>query len=197
MKNERKKDFTKLTHRGISLIVLIITVIVIIILASVVILTMSKNNPIKSSREATFKEDVRSFQEDLLLTISDQYIKNQGNRDLKITIWSIPTNFEEMKKYISNYSKKYDKKIGIEDDEIVYFPSEVTADEKKWLEDLGIKPWGKDIEEASVDIFIWDGSQIIGYNEEPLKDYLSKNKNIPPFNKIMLSGGISLCSYAF
>ena len=167
--------------KGISLIVLIITIIVVIILAAVVILTISKNNPIKSAKEAKFKEDVRNFQSDLAFTISKQYTESQGNRDFKITIWSIPTTFEEIKKYIPNYSQKYDKKLGIEDDEIVYFESEVTDDEKKWLEDLGIKPWGANIEEASEDIFIWDGSnstKIIGYNAEALKEYLSRNSNI-------------------
>ena len=168
----------RLKRKGISLIVLIITIIVVIILAAVVILTISKNNPIKSAKEAKFKEDVRNFQSDLAFTISKQYIESQGNRDFKITIWSIPTTFEEIKKYIPNYIQKYDKKFGIEDDEIVYFESEVTDDEKKWLDDLGMKPWGANIEEASEDIFIWDGSKIIGYNAEPLKDYLSKNSNI-------------------
>ena len=47
MKNKR---------RGISLMVLIVTIIVIIILALTVILTLSKNNPIESAREAKFKE---------------------------------------------------------------------------------------------------------------------------------------------
>lgn len=181
MKKEKNKDFTKLTREGVSLIVLIITIIVVIILAAVVILTISKNNPLKSAKEATFKEDVRNFQSDLLLTISKQYTENQGNRDLKINTQSIPATFDEMKTYIPNYTKKYDKKLGIEDDEIVYFPDEVTADEKKWLEDLGIKPWGKDIEEASVDIFRWDpndDTKIIGYNAEPLKEYLLRNKNV-------------------
>ena len=168
-------------RKGISLIVLIITIIVVIILASIVILTISKNNPIKSAKEATFKEDIRNFQNDLLLTISKQYTENQGNRDTKINTQSIPATFDEMKNYISNYTKKYDKKLGIEDDELVYFPDEVSTDEKKWLEDLGIKPWGSNIEEASQDIFKWDANddtKIIGYNAEPLKEYLSRNNNI-------------------
>ena len=62
MENGIEKNFTKLTHkRGISLIVLIVTIIVIIILAAVVILTITKNNPVESAKEATFKEDVRNF----------------------------------------------------------------------------------------------------------------------------------------
>ena len=64
--------------KGISLIVLIITVIVIIILAAVVILTMSKNNPVERAKEATFKEDVRTFQDDLALTVAKEYTDNQG-----------------------------------------------------------------------------------------------------------------------
>ena len=63
MKNKR---------RGISLIVLIVTIIVIIILAAAVILALSKNNPVESAREAKFKEDVRSFQDDLALSIAKE-----------------------------------------------------------------------------------------------------------------------------
>ena len=44
--------------KGISLIVLIITIIVVIILVVTVILTITKNNPIESAKEAVFKEDV-------------------------------------------------------------------------------------------------------------------------------------------
>ena len=45
----------KINNKGISLIVLIITIIVVIILAAVVILTLSKNNPIESAKEARFE----------------------------------------------------------------------------------------------------------------------------------------------
>ena len=176
MKKDKVKNSMKFNRNGISLIILIITVIVVIILAAAVILTISKNNPIDSSREAVFKEDVRNFQDSLLLTISKQYTDNQGNRDYKITTQNIPTTFDEMKTYIINYTKKYDKKLGIKNDELVYFPDEVTEKEEEWLEDLGIKPWI--IEEASSDIFIWEGTKITGYNEVHLKTYLAKNNNI-------------------
>ena len=49
-KIEGNKNFTKLAHKGVSLIVLIVTIIVIIILASVIILTISKNNPLESAK---------------------------------------------------------------------------------------------------------------------------------------------------
>ena len=70
-KIKQKDNFTKLTHkRGISLIVLIVTIIVIIILAAAVILTISKNNPVSSAKEATFKEDVTAMQDELSMYLS-------------------------------------------------------------------------------------------------------------------------------
>ena len=82
-KINHKNNFTKLTHkRGISLIVLIITIIVIIILAAAVILTISKNNPVSSAKEATFKEDVTAMHDELSMYISKKYADN-------------PTSFEK------------------------------------------------------------------------------------------------------
>ena len=73
-KEKQKNNFTKLTHkRGISLIVLIVTIIVIIILAAAIILTISKNNPVSSAKEATFKEDMVSIQDELSMYISKKY----------------------------------------------------------------------------------------------------------------------------
>ena len=82
MKKEEKQNFTKLTQRrGISLIVLIVTIIVVIILAAAVILTISKNNPVESAREARFKEDIRSIQDELSMYLSSEYTKNLGDFD--------------------------------------------------------------------------------------------------------------------
>ena len=175
----KKENFTKLTHKkGISLIVLIITIIVVIILAAVVILTINKNNPVESAKEATFKEDVRSFQDELNMYISNEYTKLQGMRDSKISTKEIPATYKEMQTYISSYKEKYDKKLGIEDDKIVYFPKEVTKNEKKWLEDLNISvssnipfdPVEWDNDATPEDYFLWDndGTTIIGLNEEKL-----------------------------
>ena len=164
--------------KGISLIVLIITIIVVIILAAVVIITINKNNPVESAKEATFKEDVRSFQDELNMYISNEYTKLQGMRDSKINTKKIPATYKEMQTYISSYKEKYDKKLGIEDDKIVYFPKEVTNNEKKWLEDLNISassnipfdPVEWDNDATPEDYFLWDndGITIIGLNEEKL-----------------------------
>ena len=164
--------------KGISLIVLIITIVVVIILAAVVILTINKNNPVDSAKEATFKEDVRNFQDELNMYISNEYTKLQGMRDSKISTKEIPATYKEMQTYISSYKEKYDKKLGIEDDKIVYFPKEVTNNEKKWLEDLNISvssnipfdPVEWDNDATHEDYFLWDndGITIIGLNEEKL-----------------------------
>ena len=77
-----KDNFTKLTQkRGISLIVLIITIIVIIILAAAVILTKTKNNPVSSAKEATFKEDMTSIQDELSMYLSKKYTDNPTSFD--------------------------------------------------------------------------------------------------------------------
>ena len=77
-----KDNFTKLTQkRGISLIVLIVTIIVIIILAAVVILTIAKNNPVSSAKEATFKEDVTAIQDELSMYLSKKYTDDPTSFD--------------------------------------------------------------------------------------------------------------------
>ena len=185
--------------KGISLIVLIITIIVVIILAATVIFTITKNNPVNGAKEAAFKQDVRNFQEELNMYISNEYTTLHGMRDSKINTENIPATFDEMKSYIASYNEKYDKKLGIEDDKIVYFPKEVTEKEKKWLEDLGIKPYGNDIKEADDGIFKWDendDTKIIGRNNEAFNEYLSTNKGvlkIPEKCKSIGQGAFSYC----
>ena len=163
--------------KGISLIVLIITIIVVIILAAAVILTISKNNPVLSAKEAAFKEDIRSFQTELSLYVGKQMtVDYYGNRE-KISTSEYP-KLDEMKEYISSYSKKYVEKLGIDNDELVYFPDKVTENEKKWLDDLGIRPYSKYVPEAGEDCFIWNGNAITGYYDEKLKEFLSTTNGV-------------------
>ncbi len=124
----------KNNKRGISLIVLIVTIIVIIILAAVVVLTLSKNNPVESARKARFMEDVRSFQDELALSVSKDYVTKKENRNEKFNA----TEFNDMKNYIPSFTKDYDKKLYVKDDELMYVEDEVTENEKKWLEELGM-----------------------------------------------------------
>ena len=125
---------TKENKKGISLIVVIVTIIVVIILAAVVILTLSKNNPIESAKEARFKEDVRTFQDELALAVSKEYADAGGHRDTKISA----SDFEEIKRYIPSFSEKYRDKFVIQDDELRYTRN-LDENEKIFTQSLSIK----------------------------------------------------------
>ena len=168
-KEKPKNNFTKLTHKkGISLIVLIITIIVIIILAAAVILTISKNNPVDSAKEAKFKEDVRSFQDDLSLSVSKDYTDKSGQRDDKFNV----TTFDDIKNnYIPSFTKEYEGKLVIKNDELKYVGDKVTEKEKKWLDDLGIK---EDIETAAEKVAKdtdYYGKKITNYEANGVSDW--------------------------
>ena len=120
--------------KGITLIVLIITIIVVIILAAVVILTLSKNNPIESSKEARFKEDVRTFQDELALYISKQYTNAGGHWDGNISA----TTHDEIKNYIPSFTKKYEGKFIINNNNLEY-TNELDEKEKEYAQILNVK----------------------------------------------------------
>ncbi len=131
-KIKQKDNFTKLTHkRGISLIVLIITIIVIIILAAAVILTISKNNPVSSAKEATFKEDMSNIQDELSMYLSKKYTDN-------------PTSFDKSSVNLSGDSmvtelpstKKYKDKVSVVEGNLILNKSKVNSEEKKWFNEV-------------------------------------------------------------
>ncbi len=168
------ENFTKLTQKkGISLIVLIVTIIVIIILAAAVILTITKNNPVDSAKEATFKEDVKAFQDDLALTVAKQYTDKQGQRDQKIST----SDYGKIKNYIPSFTEKYKDKFIIQDDQLVGTDS-LSEKEKMWANDLNISTSGKvafdatkwDNDATDENCFLWaeDGTTITGLDETKL-----------------------------
>ena len=131
-KEKQKDNFTKLTHkRGISLIVLIITIIVIIILAAAVILTISKNNPVSSAKEATFKEDMSNIQDELSMYLSKKYTDN-------------PTSFEKSSVNLSGDSmvtelpstKKYKDKVSVLKGKLVWAGETENNTEYKWFSEV-------------------------------------------------------------
>ena len=139
-KSELNENFTKLTQKkGISLIVLIVTIIVIIILAAAVILTVGKNNPVESAREATFKEDVQTFRDDLALSISKDYTAKAGQRDNKFSADKYTKNGDDdsVYTYIPSFTKKYEGKFAIVNDELKYVGEE--EKEITWSKDLGVE----------------------------------------------------------
>ena len=131
-KEKQKNNFTKLTHkRGISLIVLIVTIIVIIILAAAVILTISKNNPVSSAKEATFKEDMTSIQDELSMYLSKKYTDN-------------PTRFDKSSVNLSGDSmvaelpstKKYKEKVSVIKGKLVWNGENENNIEYKWFSEV-------------------------------------------------------------
>ena len=131
-KEKQKNNFTKLTHkRGISLIVLIVTIIVIIILAAAVILTITKNNPVSSAKEATFKEDMANIQDELSMYISKKYTDN-------------PTSFDKSSANISGDSmvtelpstKKYKEKVSVIKGKLVWAGETENNTEYKWFSEV-------------------------------------------------------------
>ena len=131
-KEKQKNNFTKLTHkRGISLIVLIVTIIVIIILAAAVILTITKNNPVSSAKEATFKEDVTAIQDELSLYLSKKYTDN-------------PTSFDKSSVNLSGDSmvtelpstKKYKDKVSIIKGKLAWNGETENNTEYKWFSEV-------------------------------------------------------------
>ena len=131
-KEKQKNNFTKLTHKkGISLIVLIVTIIVIIILAAAVILTITKNNPVSSAKEATFKEDMTSIQDELSMYLSKKYTDN-------------PTSFDKSSVNLSGDSmvtelpstKKYKDKVSIIKGKLAWEGETENNTEYKWFSEV-------------------------------------------------------------
>ena len=129
---QQRNNYTKLTHkRGISLIVLIVTIIVIIILAAAVILAISNNNPIVSAKEATFKEDVTSIQDELSMYLSKKYTDN-------------PLSFEKSSVNLSGDSmvtelpstKKYKEKVAVIKGKLVWAGETENNTEYKWFSEV-------------------------------------------------------------
>ena len=127
-----KDNFTKLTQkRGISLIVLIITIIVIIILAAAVILTITKNNPVSSAKEATFKEDMTSIQDELSMYLSKKYTDNSTSFD-KL---SVNLSGDSMVTELPS-TKKYKEKVSVIKGKLVWNGETENNTEYKWFSEV-------------------------------------------------------------
>ena len=131
-KEKQEDNFTKLTHkRGISLIVLIVTIIVIIILAAAVILTITKNNPVSSAKEATFKEDMANIQDELSMYLSKKYTDD-------------PLSFEKSSVNLSGDSmvtelpstKKYKDKVSVIKGKLAWNGETKNDTEYKWFSEV-------------------------------------------------------------
>ena len=112
--------------KGISLIVLVITIVVIIILAVAVILSIANNNPIENAKEARFKNDVKTMQEELELLKATNYAKNNG------------TSYEEIKITDLKSATNYTDDFLVKDGKLKYIEGKLTDEEKTWVSNLGV-----------------------------------------------------------
>ena len=131
-KEKQNNNFTKLTHkRGISLIVLIVTIIVIIILAAAVILTITKNNPVSSAKEATFKEDMSNIQDELSMYLSKKYTDDPLSFDKSSVNLSGDTMVTELPS-----TKKYKDKVSVIKGKLVWAGETENNTEYKWFSEV-------------------------------------------------------------
>ncbi len=141
-------------NEGVSLIVLVITIIVILILAGTVILNLSNNNPVNAANEAKFKSNVKTYDTELSIILTDKYLKNNlfNPNNFNAGIWDGTGNvLGTIKEYITSITKDDAKKFEIQASKLVY--TGTNALEMQWASEAGL----------SSGIIVFDGSV---YNEE-------------------------------
>ena len=110
---------------------LIITIIVIIILAAAVILTITKNNPVSSAKEATFKEDVTSIQDELSMYLSKKY----ADDPLSFEKSSVNLLGDSMVTELPS-TKKYKDKVSVIKGKVVWAGETENNTEYKWFSEV-------------------------------------------------------------
>ena len=120
--------------KGISLIVLVITIIIIIILAVAVILSIANNNPIENAKEARFKNDVRTMQEELELLKASNYVENNGAGYNDSTTGN-QIGLSDLKSS-TNYTDDFEVKDG---ELYIKSKNNLTDKEKEWANELGVE----------------------------------------------------------
>mgnify|MGYP004658712271 FL=1 len=132
----------KKNKKGISLIVLIITIIDVIILSSVIIVSINKNNPIKSAKEAKFKSDLSSFRDELEDNINDILIKNADKSEYDINVDS--GDYGNLRIYIPDITEEYANKLLIKKGKLLYIGDDSKADYEKYHDDTE-EAWAKSV----------------------------------------------------
>lgn len=116
--------------KGISLIVLIITIIVIIILAGSVILSLSDNNPIEKSKEATFKTNLDAYSSELAMAVSNKYLQNSSFNPSTFNVGTWDGTDAHIvgtvKEYITSITPADGAKFAIQNGNLVYVGTDET-----------------------------------------------------------------------
>ncbi len=119
-------------YNGISLIVLIITVIIMIILAGAILLSLNSSIIINKAQEANFKTNMNSYNQQLNMYVSDEYLKTMVNNleDLNAE------TYEEIQKIIKGITEEHAKKIRIIKGKLLYVGSDLK--EIEWAKEANI-----------------------------------------------------------
>ena len=125
------KNFTKLTHKGVSLIVLIVTVIVVIILAAVIILTINKNNILDSAKKSVILNDIATLREQIQIKKNENKYKDEKSDSIKL--------FGNIDDILGKEYKSLSKKYGVEADKLVYKDKAFNQKEIEVLEENGVE----------------------------------------------------------
>ena len=158
-------------NKGITLIALIITIIVLIILAAVTVSVALEGRLFNKAKEASFKTRVRQIQESVLIAKTEKIAENNGNKPVSLNI-----SWDDLE--IDSQTKaEFQQKLSINSGKLYYNENNVTAQEKKWLEDLGITA---EVENGyNVIKLAWD------YHQENPNSYIYSAKTAEVGNNIL------------
>ena len=118
--------------RGISLIVLVITIIVVIILAGAVILSIVNNNPIENAKEAKFKSNLKTIEEELNMYIQSKYANSLGE------VQNLNLIGKDLVEILPS-AKDYQDKLKVVEGKLYIVKSKMSSDEITWSKEFGIE----------------------------------------------------------
>ena len=121
---------------GISLVALIVTIIVLIILTAAVIITFMDGGIVDKAKKATFRSDIRNYQDILLEKSSVRKIDRETGTGTEELINA--ETLAEMKAIIPEFKDEYENLVKIEDGKLVLGTRE-DQPYRDWLIELGIE----------------------------------------------------------
>lgn len=166
------------TKKGITLLALIITIIVLLILSVVSVQLITKSGIIEKAKLATLKHEIAKYDEELKLYIvahREEVNKNPINT----------SGYENMKKYISSFKKKYEDKLKISNNKLGYMNDNVSDAERELFNNAEIRS------DEMTQIYYLDENnkeQVLEINDSAISEtsYTSKNIAKEKITKLMI-----------
>ena len=103
--------------QGVSLVALIVTIIVLIILTAAVIVTFMEGGIVDRAKEAVFKSDIRTYQEQLAIAKGEEQINIAvgAGGESKLN----GTTASEIQEFLPDFKEEYEGIVSVEEGEIV------------------------------------------------------------------------------